>query len=446
MTREDNCEANRRYEYTYDWRGNITSKKEYELDTGTLLSTKSYTYRSSGWTDQLIGYNGESISYDAIGNPTSYLGHSLSWSNVRRLSSYDGNTFSYNASGIRTKKNNITYTLDGSRILREERSEGTLTYYYGVEGLTGFRYNGVDYYYRKNLQGDIIGIINAVGTELVSYSYDAWGNILWTEDDSGRNLAELNPYRYRGYYYDTETGLYYLNSRYYDPKVGRFLNADAMNYLKANAFTGVNLYSYCDNNPVMFMDPDGHFPILTAIAVLVVLFCTPVGGAIVQTASSVLSYAGIAIASIFSEDIRNDMNRIGWNPFNSDESLVLESKAVAFYKGVPVFRINGKRSGSFCALFLDKRANKDDVRHEFGHVFQQLCLGPLPYGLFIGLPSWLQWSNRDYYERPWEVTADLFGGVEGRRHTTSDSFRGLSYLMIAALFGPFAYLFLLGEY
>ena len=259
MTREDNCEANRRYEYTYDWRGNITSKKEYELDTGTLLSTKSYTYRSSGWTDQLIGYNGESISYDAIGNPTSYLGHSLSWSNVRRLSSYDGNTFSYNASGIRTKKNNITYTLDGSRILREERSEGTLTYYYGVEGLTGFRYNGVDYYYRKNLQGDIIGIINAVGTELVSYSYDAWGNILWTEDDSGRNLAELNPYRYRGYYYDTETGLYYLNSRYYDPKVGRFLNADAIDYLGEDAEFSCNLYAYCANNPVMLTDETGKF-------------------------------------------------------------------------------------------------------------------------------------------------------------------------------------------
>ena len=259
LTREDNCEANRRYEYTYDWKGNITGKKEYELDTGTLLSTKSYTYRSSGWTDQLIGYNGESISYDAVGNPTSYLGHSLSWSHVRRLASYDGNTFSYNASGIRTKKNSITYTLDGSRILRENRSEGTLTYYYGVEGLMGFRYDGADYYYRKNLQGDIIGIINAAGTELVSYSYDAWGNILWTEDDSEKNLGELNPFRYRGYYYDTETGLYYLNSRYYDPRTGRFINADEVEYLGEGAEFSCNLYAYCDNNPVMQTDVDGKF-------------------------------------------------------------------------------------------------------------------------------------------------------------------------------------------
>ena len=118
----------------------------------------------------------------------------------------------------------------------------------------------MDYYYRKNLQGDIIGIINAVGTELVSYSYDAWGNILWTEDDSGRNLAELNPYRYRGYYYDAETGLYYLNSRYYDPKVGRFLNADAIDYLRMNGQFNCNLYIYCANNPVNMIDLTGNWP------------------------------------------------------------------------------------------------------------------------------------------------------------------------------------------
>ena len=117
----------------------------------------------------------------------------------------------------------------------------------------------MDYYYRKNLQGDIIGIINAVGTELVSYSYDAWGNILWTEDDSGRNLAELNPYRYRGYYYDTETGLYYLNSRYYDPRTGRFINADALDYLRMNGQFNCNLYVYCANNPVKRKDPAGCF-------------------------------------------------------------------------------------------------------------------------------------------------------------------------------------------
>ena len=141
----------------------------------------------------------------------------------------------------------------------------------------------MDYYYRKNLQGDIIGIINAVGTELVSYSYDAWGNILWTEDDSGRNLAELNPYRYRGYYYDAETGLYYLNSRYYDPKVGRFLNADAIDYLGEDAEFSCNLYAYCANNPVMGCDPSGNFAITTMIILGLIAVGAVVGGTVTGT-------------------------------------------------------------------------------------------------------------------------------------------------------------------
>ena len=109
------------------------------------------------------------------------------------------------------------------------------------------------------MQGDIIGILNAAGTELVNYSYDAWGNILWTEDESGINLSSLNPYRYRGYYYDTETGLYYLNSRYYDPRTGRFINADAIDYLRMNGQFNCNLYVYCANNPVKRKDAAGCF-------------------------------------------------------------------------------------------------------------------------------------------------------------------------------------------
>ena len=165
----------------------------------------------------------------------------------------------------------------------------------------------MDYYYRKNLQGDIIGIINAVGTELVSYSYDAWGNILWTEDDSGRNLAELNPYRYRGYYYDTETGLYYLNSRYYDPKVGRFLNADSIDYLGEDAEFSCNLYAYCANNPVMLTDEAGCLPNWLKIAigavatVAAVAITVATGGAVapllIGVAASTLAGAGISAVS-----------------------------------------------------------------------------------------------------------------------------------------------------
>ena len=164
----------------------------------------------------------------------------------------------------------------------------------------GFRYNGSDYYYRKNLQGDIIGILSAAGTELVNYSYDAWGNILWTEDESGINLSSLNPYRYRGYYYDTETGLYYLNSRYYDPRTGRFINADEIEYLGADAEFSCNLYAYCANNPVMLTDEAGCLPswankLIAAVAVVAVV--AAVAAITVATAGAGTAAAVIAVGA-----------------------------------------------------------------------------------------------------------------------------------------------------
>ena len=90
-------------------------------------------------------------------------------------------------------------------------------------------YNGTDYYYRKNLQGDIIAILNTNGTKVVEYTYNAWGEVLGVTGSLANTIGRINPFRYRGYYYDTETGFYYLQSRYYDPVVGKFLNADTIN-------------------------------------------------------------------------------------------------------------------------------------------------------------------------------------------------------------------------
>jgi len=110
-------------------------------------------------------------------------------------------------------------------------------------------------------QGNVAGLINASGTQVVSYKYDAWGNIVSTTDTSGKNMAALNPFRYRGYFWDAETGLYYLNSRYYDPVTKRFINADAL--LGADPGMGsYNLFAYCGNNPVMASDPSGYIHIL----------------------------------------------------------------------------------------------------------------------------------------------------------------------------------------
>ena len=129
----------------------------------------------------------------------------------------------------------------------------------------GMEYNEAKYWYDKKLQGDIVGIRNSTGTLVAQYVYDAWGNHRQITDGSCNDvsadtshIANINPFRYRGYYYDVETGWYYLNSRYYDPTVGRFLSPDTI--LGANGgLQGYNLFAYCNNNPVMFADPSGNF-------------------------------------------------------------------------------------------------------------------------------------------------------------------------------------------
>ena len=145
--------------------------------------------------------------------------------------------------------------------------------------------------------------LDSSGEIVVEYSYDAWGN--HTIKAYNKTIANANPFRYRSYFYDTDTGLYYLKTRYYDPEVGRFINMDAVDYADPLTLGGLNLYSYCNNNPVIYIDPTGHF--------------------ILQLVVSVISYVGVAIAAIFDSNIREDMNAIDWNPFNSDESAVVNS-------------------------------------------------------------------------------------------------------------------------
>ena len=119
-------------------------------------------------------------------------------------------------------------------------------------------YNGNEYYYVKNIQSDIIGLVDGSGTWVVEYSYDAWGRVLSVTGTMAMTLGQDNPLRYRGYFYDVETGFYYVSSRYYDPGVGRFISADGEIFGVGGDITGYNLYSYCGNNPVNRIDPDGH--------------------------------------------------------------------------------------------------------------------------------------------------------------------------------------------
>ena len=197
------------------------------------------------------------------------------WEHGRELAtmSNGGATWrnTYNADGLRTRRTNLltvyNYIYNGSSLsqMTVSRTLGsntatTLYFTYDASGTPmSVTYNGTNYYYATNIQGDVTAILDTSGTAVVEYTYDAWGKILTTTGSMASTLGKHNPLRYRGYVYDTETGLYYLQSRYYDPKVGRFLNADAFTST-GQGLLGNNMFTYCQNNPVNLVDPSGDFP------------------------------------------------------------------------------------------------------------------------------------------------------------------------------------------
>lgn len=308
LIREDNKELNKTYIFSYDNGGNIVEKfetvytlanienivketvtaedisndkQEYGFSLRKLSKLTKYGYSATGWKDLLLSVDGESIKYDELGNPITYRGSQLKWNYLRNLEKIgDIATYKYNASGIRTSKivggTETKFYLNGNKIIAQDDETNRILFYYGIDGLAGFSINGVEYTYKKNIQNDIIGIYDADGNQIVKYVYDAWGNhktfVLYNgkfvdislendyNDDNYKGkveIAELNPFRYRSYYLDEETGLYYLNSRYYDSELGRFINADSLDNLDKESLNGLNLFAYCLNNPVNLTDSKG---------------------------------------------------------------------------------------------------------------------------------------------------------------------------------------------
>ena len=271
LIRENNQAAGKTWVWTYDAAGNITSKKEYAYTTsatlGTVQNTINYTYGDSSWGDLLTSYNGKTITYDAIGNPESDGTWTYNWDQGRQLASMASGftiwTFAYDANGMRTGRAYLatlySYTYNGSQLSRMTCGNNVMWFTYGADGspLT-INYNGTTYYYVTNLQGDVVAILNSSGTAVVNYTYDAWGKLLTTTGSMASTLGYYNPLRYRGYVYDEETGLYYLQSRYYNPTIGRFINADAFP-ATGQGLLGNNMFAYCGNNPVAREDERGKF-------------------------------------------------------------------------------------------------------------------------------------------------------------------------------------------
>ena len=309
-----------------------------------------------------------------------------------------------------------------------------------ANSIGSLNYEYVRYTLVKDLQGNVIGLADKNGNLAAKYTYDAWGNILSVTDGQGNDvsgnpghIANVNPLRYRGYYFDQETGFYYLHTRYYDPKVGRFINADG--YVTTDSgLSGANMFTYCKNNPVMMTDPDGNKPVYKILEEQ-----ANTANAIIEAAKPKPRSATARFVSDIMQDFKNyDIN-------NESEEKVLQSKYFSAYKGVPVVRINGDRSGSFGMIFLTRKTNsmknpEDTIRHEYGHTKQLQQLGVLGYAMCIGLPSWQKWGSGEYYSKPWEITADIYGGVQSRSHTQDNIDAGFQYLETSKYLGLFAWL------
>ena len=372
LTRENNKSTGETTVWAYDELGNITSAKTYTYTTndspGTATKTVKYRYGNdgkSGWNNLLTGvdlsgnnYFGttETITYDEIGNPLTYLGATLTWRG-RSLSSYsEGDldvTYSYGADGLRTiktvdgKKNVYIYSGDLLAYQCTYTASGAIDYeiyfFYDSYGYyKGMKYvnaSGVSTYFYAvtNAQGDVLALYNGAGKLRATYEYDAWGNQIVkgvTQDEDDNNLytdltdnptgsyfANLNPIRYRGYYFDSETGLYYLQSRYYNPLVGRFLNADG--YITTNVTEPLtyNMFAYCGNNPVMFSDPSGES--LTALAIgLAVLLSIGIAHWLDKNEPDGYTYKTLYEEKIGNETIKGDLFTAEGNGASIDKNGV----------------------------------------------------------------------------------------------------------------------------
>jgi len=289
--------------YTYDELGNRTSVN----DNGNITN---YSYNTE--KNRLNAVGSANYSYDNAGNLISDGTNTYQWNNANELKQVNSNiTYTYDPLGRRDSKtvNGTTeyYHFDGNRVAYVSNSGGTVIrrFTYDDDGRPVFMgQNGTIYYYQYNAHGDVVKMTDLSGNIVAEYKYDAWGNITYQNG----SLADDNPYRYAGYWYDNETGSYYLNTRYYNPQIGRFISKDTYGGLKSDPVTQ-NRYAYGKNNPVNYVDENGTF----AIAIPIIA-----EGLVAFVESVIVPIAAIGLGLFLSEGNDEVINEENDDSFVSD--------------------------------------------------------------------------------------------------------------------------------
>ena len=353
-----NGTAQIRYKYFYDNAGNLTS---WMIQNGAATVTEeehTYTYGDANWKDLLTAFDGHTITYDGSGNPLSYYNgqsYTMTWRNGRELNTatVGGKTYhyEYDANGLRTRKTNADggyteyYIVDGITVAERRFTSA------GVERYTmrylldennspigfGMQYPSYassyweNYYFAKNLQGDVIALYRSdynsstgayYATLIATYAYDPWGNPTGIYNANGTSIAQniahvaaYNPFRYRGYRYDADTGFYYLQSRYYDPTICRFINADGY-ASTGQGILGFNMFAYCGNNPAINTDPSGKF-----FANILINTIANIGA----TIAAISEVSALTVHDIY-QIFRNDENGVVLSK-NNDGSIKIKNSA-----------------------------------------------------------------------------------------------------------------------
>ena len=337
-------------------------------DSGNPLTQTNFVYKDVTYHHAAFFWDGRQLSAIKV------------WSDAGETTLVAQLDYLYNDQGYRIRKTitegNVvdtwSYDLAGSAVLREtfEHKVGnTVTstsetfYLRDADGtLTGYVRDGTPYYYLKDLQGNIIAVIDEDGTELIEYEYDPYGNILSLT--SWDDFPE-NPYTYRGYRFDSEIGMYYLNSRYYSPVLSRFLNADGM-LGQVGDIASVNMYAYCAGNPVMYTDEEGYFPTWLKLALVAVAV------AVVSVITGPVMALGYAIGSNIAEvnqteKFISDNNDIGAMTEDEYQQAIADGKTIGLSEAEKLAYIRYLREYGENAAKLSANWTEGQMLREFNY-------------------------------------------------------------------------------